>query len=470
MPNVPLQPASLTRSFVTGESLFAFWGFISRGIGFFNSLIIISSLTVYQYGVFQLILSLEAIAATMVSLGADVAGNDVMRYIGEGKESYAKKLFAEYTIVRTVIGLVVALLFFIAPPFLSSIYKSDFIDMLQLLSLLMLFEVGFCLTKGILNTKLKFPLIARRSSTQKAVQFVVLMAFLLTSHVGVREVLISIVIGYGISVATLVPPAWRAWREWGGVRMTKERLLVNIFRQHGKWDIAFKFFITIPKQLTPWLIKLLTGSTEAVAIFSLAQTMVSTVDVFSPNKTIGSLFPLRASNREAAQRIFSLSLKYRMLLLLGFVAAAYALGGAVVTLFFPKYTLSLPYFYVLLPTILLTAFTSTMVSFLIIYRRQKFLFVQRVVISLIAIALYLVLLPTLGLWGLVVHSYVLSFLTLILFILYMHKTHIEVELRPRELFSYDERDRLFLSRLWSEFRGQLSRLKAYGPFTKKPTG
>jgi O-antigen/teichoic acid export membrane protein len=462
-----IQPQSLTRLFVRGESLYVFWGFVSRGIGFFNSIIIISSLTIYQYGVFQLILSLEAIASTIVALGASVCGNEVMRYIGEGKESHAKKLFAEYGIIRITASLIVAALFFVIPFFLTPFYKSDFISMLQLLSILMLCELGFALTRGILGTKLKLSLIARRSSVQKVGQFAMLVIFLFTTHVGVREVLISLIVGYAISVVLLVRPAYREWRAWDNVHPIKERLLANIFRAHGKWDIAFKFFITAPKQLMPWLIKLLTGSTDAVAIFSLAQSMVGMVDVFSPNKTIGSLFPLRAADKEATQRIFSLSLKYRILSLLGFVLAAYATAGPLIRLFFEEYVASLPYFYVLLPTILISAFTSTIINFLIVYRRQKFLFMQRVFTSIAAIGLYFVTIPPLGLWGLILHAYIISFLTLAIFIWYIQRRDIDVKLRPRDLFIFDTRDRVFVASLWRELRGPLARIMKYGPFSKK---
>ena len=124
---MPKPNFSFSKKFLSGEAHFGFWGVVSKLIGLITTFFLISALSVYQYGVFQLLLSIFSILSSVVAIGAGVVGNDINRFIGLGKEAEAKKLFFQYNSARLVVGLILSTGLFFGPAILGDTYKPDFI-------------------------------------------------------------------------------------------------------------------------------------------------------------------------------------------------------------------------------------------------------------------------------------------------------------------------------------------------------
>jgi len=92
----------LLRKFLSGEIQFGAWNVVSKGIGLANSFLIISALSVYEYGVFQLFLSAYAVLTDFISWGGFASGTEMLRFIGQKKEAQAKRLFFETNALRLV--------------------------------------------------------------------------------------------------------------------------------------------------------------------------------------------------------------------------------------------------------------------------------------------------------------------------------------------------------------------------------
>ena len=88
---------SFRKSFARGELHMGFWSFLKKGTGALDSFFILSSLSLYQFGVYQLLLSLYAILSDFFhDVFSEVITNDIARFIGEGREDKAKRLFYDY--------------------------------------------------------------------------------------------------------------------------------------------------------------------------------------------------------------------------------------------------------------------------------------------------------------------------------------------------------------------------------------
>src|SRR3989344_1942384 len=281
---------SFIKKYLSGEAHFGFWDSISKVIGLLNTFFIVSTLTFYQYGVFQLLLSIYAIFSNFLSFGSGAVNNDILRSIGEGNESKAKRLFFEYAGLRIIAGFVLAAILTSSPNILTKWYTGDVLVFIYLLVILLLLELGYSISKSLLSFRLNFGLVASRSTIYKVAQAVLLSYFFFFRHLGVREVLISMITGSAVSLATVIWPVVKSYGKWRGVSMGKGSLLPRVFLTYGKWEILENFFAKISTNLQPWAIKLFI-STEAVAIYSIASTMVSTVVGFFPNKTLGTLVP-----------------------------------------------------------------------------------------------------------------------------------------------------------------------------------
>ena len=120
-----------------------------------------------------------------------------------------------------------------------------------------------------------------------------------------------------------------------------------------------------------WAIKLFIN-TEAVAIFSVAQTLLNTVAGFFPVKTLSTLIPMEVKNEEKLRKIYTYGVKYLLVfsVLIGLVSSVCV--PILINLFFNKYAVSLPYFSVLLLTLPLLAITAISSTFLTAFRRQNF--------------------------------------------------------------------------------------------------
>ena len=452
----PTQPKfSFLNKFLSGEANFAFWDFVSKGIGFLNTVIIISALSIYQYGIFQLLLSLYAILSNFLYLGGGVVGNDIMRFIGEGREDRAKRLFFEYHSGRIFGAVVIGLLLFFGADFLSFRYPPEAIAFVKPVALLLLFEVVFSVLKTVLNMRLHFGLVASRSTIYKIVELLVLIIFFSLGGLSVREAVISMVAGSLVSSVILVRPVLRSLSVWRKTPVSSGWILPSIFRHHGKWEVLQQFMSKASVSIQPWLIKFFVG-TEAVAIYSIAQTMISSLIGFFPTKTLATLIPLKAKDPASLQKLYHMGTKY----LLAF-SVALAFGGAILAplaigLFFAKYQPSLLFFFPLLLHLPITALSSMTSTFLVVLRKQKYLFYQKVLRFLIALPM-LVFIWVGGLWGLVLFQLSFSFLLFLSIYSFLRRVPPGFRIIWRDLIRFNETDKEFISRAIAAVKERIKR-------------
>jgi O-antigen/teichoic acid export membrane protein len=451
---------SFSKKFLSGEAHFGFWAVISKLIGLITTFFLISALSVYQYGVFQLLLSIFSILSSVVAIGAGVVSNDINRFIGLGKEAEAKKLFFQYNGVRLAVGLILSAGLFFGPAFLGDTYKPDFILLLKLVSIIVFLETIYTLPKSLLGMRLMFNYSASRSSMYKFFQAGFLAYFFFFSSLTVKEALLSLIVGSVSSLIFLISPTLKAYRPWQGVIMAKENILVKIFRAHGKWDVVNQFVSKFVSNAQIWLIKIFI-STEAVAIYSVAQTMIGTIVGFFPTKTLGTLIPQAIGDKAKLQRIFEYGNKYLVILSIIMGVGAAITGPIAIHLIFPKYIPSLPYFLVLLFGLPITAIGSVITVFIIAMRRQKYLVYQKVLKAITALPMILLMI-FFGLWGLVAYQLVFSFLLCLSIYRFVRPIPPGFRLEWHNFFRFGAEDKVFIKRFWVQV---LSFIKSKMPLT-----
>ena len=439
--------SSFIRTFLRGEISYGFWGGITTTGGLINTFLVISALTIYQYGVFQLLLSSYALLAVLIGLGGETIRNDLLRLVGEGKESSAKKIFLENTTFRLVIGVMLwAFVFFNADLF-SFRFGPEFIFHIKIISFLFLHDALLSSLRLALDARKRFQEIASRASITKFVQFGIMAYFLFFSTLGLKEVLMAFVISYFVALAFLLPPFVRSYLPWRHLSAANESFLYKILSSYGKWEIFRPATAKFGNFIQVWFTKLFIG-TEAVAIFSVAQTIVGTIAGSLPVKTLSTLVPLEIVDKERAQKIFSQGLKYLLVLSLLFSIAGALFVPPLINWFFSKYAVSLPYFYFLLITLPISAFSVIASIFLVAFRRQKFLFFQKIAKTLIGIPFYLLLLPPFGLWGLAVHSLILSLILNGIVYWQLHYRTKDIKIDWFALCRFGKDDWEFIKKIW----------------------
>ncbi|HEY0221116.1 MAG TPA: oligosaccharide flippase family protein, partial [Candidatus Paceibacterota bacterium] len=434
---------AFSKTYLKGEVSYGAWDIFSKGVGVLNSFLVLSALTIYEYGSFQLLLASYSGLAVFMGIGGGVISNDIVRFEAEGRSGDAKKLFFEISFWKIIIGIVLTVSVFFCAPFLAFKYGAGHISLIQIMSLLFLHDAFLGVAKTLLELRKKFNLLAGRTSISRVAQFFILFGFYLFGHINLQAVVISLVTSMFITLGFLVFPFIESYITWKKVEMSSGGFLWKIMASYGKWGI----FQQVAGKITPffetWAIKLII-STEAVAIYSVAQTIVGTISGFLPTKTLSVLVPMEIKNEEKLRKIYTYGMKYLFIMSVCFGVLAFFGVPVLVSLFFNKYLVSLPYFKVLLLTLPILSIVSISTVFLTAFRRQKFGFFNKILRTSVAIPLYLILLPIFGLWGLVIHNFIIVSVMLVSTYIYMSGMTPRLFVSIRDIFSFGSEDRIFI--------------------------
>lgn len=448
---------SFSQKFLRGEGHYAIWGTAAKGIGFLNTIITLSALTLYQYGVFQLLLSLYGLASYFTSIGDGVVNNDITHYIKEKKEGHAKKLFFQYNLLRVIISVILWALFFFGASLFSEKYTSEFVNELRIISFLFLSEIFFTATESLIVAREKFAIAARRPLIAKFTQLLVLVGLYFYNGIGLREILISMIVGSAISVLTLAPIFFAIHNKWKGSLYPSENILKRIFLTYGKWDLYRQFVSQIVSRMQPWLIKFFVG-TEAVAIFSLASALINGLKDFAfPAKTLKTLVPLSLDDPQKTQKIFINSMRYIFILSIAISILALIFAPIIVNNLLPQYKLSLPLFYIMLLGVPFSALGIITGVFIIALRKQKFLFSHAFLKGVFISLFYVILLPIFGLWALALERIATPLIMFFVTYFYIVKIRPGINIDLKSLFKFTREDREFFRIMYKDFRSVLSK-------------
>lgn len=436
---------SFGRAFVRGELHLGFWSFANKGAGALGSFFILSSLSVYQFGVYQLLLSLYG---TLSDVFHDVFGsvmaNDIARFIGERKEDRAKRMFAEYAVFRLVLAGVPWAAIFFGSPLFSARFGPDTIAILRLTSFLFFADLLVIMATLLLSIRLEFAALAPRSAVQKFLQFAIIGGFYFFGHLGIFEIFTARLASTVAAVALMAPALVRSIRPWHGIAVYNRWLSWRVIRSYGKWALPQGLMSDFTGKIRPWLIKFFLN-TEAVGIFGIASMFISALKDLIPIRTPGLLIPHRIKDPALLERFYRYGTKYCVwfTVLLCFAAA----GGVplAIRVLFPKFVPALPLFYLMLISVLMFAFIKPMSSFLIAFRRQKFIFLQGGFQNALWLAVMVFTLPTIGILGLAIADVVSSAAGTALRYGYLIRTGLVAPFSLRALVTFDDEDRANLA-------------------------
>lgn len=443
--------------FLKGEAVSAFWNFTTKGIGLLNTFLTITSLTLYQYGVFQLILSFSGIPSDFLNLGSAVISNEISRAIADNRIADAKRIFIEYSIIRFILSVLVWIIVFFGATYFFQKYNIDFIKDMRLISVLILTEGIFSIIRSLCLIRLQFGIVALRYTINKAVQFVILVFFFLQGNLGLKQLIWSIIIASTLSVLAVSFKFLRVYLKWSDVKPSQKVLVWNIFLTYGTWDIVRQFANKVTFRIKPWLIKHFI-STEAVAIFSIAETIVTTLQDILPSNTLQSLIPLWIKDKALSVKMFSYGVKYFVL-----IGIATALVGAtivplVVHLLFAKYSASIPLFFLMIINLPIFAAGILIGNYLIAHRKQKYIFFLHLFRNILTLSIIILTLPLIGLWGLAIEFVLVPLILVIMTYLYTKNQEQGFHFDFKIIFGFNNEDKDILRRGMGIIRGWLAKL------------
>lgn len=441
---------SFSRTYVRGEVLTQAANAMSKGLGVANSLIVLSALSVFHFGLYQLILSAAAIAESMsAGLFDDVVITDTARGLAEDRRPESKRLFNQFAVFKIGVGAAMAVALFAGAEVVAAFYDRDIAGLVRIASALVLVSTLRATEEIFFIASVSFSWLWTQTVLEVS-KLALLVSFLAVGGFGVRQVLVAAV---GASLVALLfssiffIPEYR--RAFAGVSSAPANLLLAAGKRYGMWVSLRYGFGKVIKNIRPWLIKFLLN-TEAVALYALGVNIISLAQGLMPIGMLGRLLPWELKDAARFRFIFLRSVKYAL-----WIGLAMAILGAVILppliiLILPKYAPAMPVLLALLLTLPPYGVYKIHKSVLGVLREQKVLSLRVMTEAGLVVGLNAVLLPLIGIVGVGVECA----LTYAWRILFFHRELVrrrpELAIKLKYLFSVDAADREFFGRVMSE--------------------
>src|SRR3989344_9235876 len=149
------------KKFIEGGVWLTSSSFLIRAVGFLSVLIVLSSVSVKDYGLYKLVLAAFAFLTGFFFSGFDnLVISDLSRERGEGRMDRVGRLFLEYSRVKLLIGLILFLAVFFGADFIGRFVDPEVVQFLPLISILFIFYALERPLNFLFNTYLKFKYLA----------------------------------------------------------------------------------------------------------------------------------------------------------------------------------------------------------------------------------------------------------------------------------------------------------------------
>ena len=290
-PNDQAAPPTFSQLFIWGSARSQFWSVLVQGMGLANSFLLLKILSVYQFGLYQLVLAALAILEAFSTNTLDaIAGNEVGRSLAEGKKGEAKQYFREVFLLKLAVGALGTVLIFVAADLVANYYGEHIGGFIRLASILF-FLAALRAAEALFFQSTRTLTAFGAPLVQEAIRFAGLAAIWFLGMRGLREILIVSIVA---SVATLSYMTIVFIREYrmlfGAVTRVGRRLLLGLARRYGFLLILRTSVSGALKQSDAWLVRLFL-STEAVGIYAAATNLITVLQGLFPLQMIGRLLP-----------------------------------------------------------------------------------------------------------------------------------------------------------------------------------
>lgn len=461
--NAADQKHSLLHYFFKGEFLKRFFDTLATGMGLVNSYFVISTLSIFHFGLYQLVLSFISILDSFsLDVMDGVVSVDIRRYLNQNLRSAAKKLYISYIKLKLGISILMAVGAFFLSGVVARSYGEDIGLLIKIASLLLIFRSLQSLESMILKAIMNFNYWSYPAVREAAKLIFVITLLISGGSFSIVQLLTAHVAADGIAIIFLTTVLFRKnfSAVFRGVASDSKNYLWEVVKTYGHWAALRFVFSKISKNSTPWFIKFFIN-TEAVAFYSLAINLIAFIENLFPLDGLSPILALKADNSGQISFIFKRSIKYAFWLGLILMVASFILVPPVATFIFPKYQPAMPIFKVMILALPIFGFYKILKATLTVLREQKVL-TMRLFNEAVMIPLGLtIFLPIFKLAGAGL-AYALSYVERVWFFYsQLVKKYPEFRIKFKNLFRLDEYDREILRRVIRrplsairEFRGE----------------
>ncbi len=413
---------------------------VGKALMFTNVLIILTFVSVYEYGFSELVLSVISMIGIVLLPGLTstlIADMSVER----GRENYThlNELFFHQLLLNIVLGVCSwAFLFFLSNPVAALAGNPYAAQFLQIASFLFLISPFRTSGQTLAAVMLRFFDQSFYGVIEEVCKLIILLICVVWLSMGIHGLMYAIVFSQLAGVIIFAPRTYSAYRLFAAYPSNDWFRFWDIVRGHRTWSVGTSYIGTFTQNARIWIIKFFLG-TEAVALFSFAYGLFShIVSLFPLTTVLAPIIPRYIERRDQMARILRAALKIQLVVAIAFVIGSYIFGYLFVSLFFPKYIAAVPLLYViLLGTISNSAIALFTPVFAAFKDQRSFLF-SNVFKTFLMLVLLPLMIMAFGIVGIGVEIVLTTFINGIERYFRLRRILPEFTLQFRELFRSDE--------------------------------
>jgi O-antigen/teichoic acid export membrane protein len=322
---------------------------VGKIIVFVNVFLILQHLTVYEYGLSELVLSVISTVGIFLLPGLSSAIiADLGAERARGEYGRMKALFLQFVSFNVLLACIAwALLFFGSDTAAAWAGNPTIGYLLKFASFQLLTSPFRTVSTMLAAVELRYADQSLYGTFEEIFKLGNLALFFLVLHRGIDGLLLSIVCSQALTILLYAPRTLSAARIFYGAETQESYEFWNILRRHRKWSIASTYVGQLGQTLQIWLIRAVLG-TEAVGLYAFASGIFSQISSLSPLSTVlAPLLPRYVDNREMFARYIKSSVKAQALFTVASIAIS-IVGLPVLAWIFPKYIPAIPIVFIML--------------------------------------------------------------------------------------------------------------------------
>lgn len=441
---------TLLRQIGEGTFWYSISSILMKVVGVVTISLTLASLSVYEYGLVELVYSVVAICSIVLLPGyQDTVTADAGVSYGRGDFATVRHTIGQFSLIHTLAAFAGFFLIWIGSFYVSSNYNEHIADLLRIAALSYVLTPLRSLFSVMSATLMQFRLPSMVSFVEELVKCILIFFLVYKYKLGVVGFLWSRIVAQALVNVIIIPKIY-AWFKI--LRSQTPAGALPLSTSHFSWrivqSISISYLATFNQNIRLFFIKIFAG-TEVVGFFSVAVGLFNHITALLPiHRVSATLLPRFLSNMPQFMKIVIKTIKYQtagyVLLALVAIASAKPFLGT----FFPSYLPAVPFLSVMLLGIPPAAF-GIVTSVFYIHKLEKPLALftlVRTACIVFFLPLFFVMFGTVG----VVMEFVLTGWVFALLRNRFLRIYVkEFIIHSKDFFGFDQYDRVVLSKALS---------------------
>ncbi|MDB4992172.1 MAG: hypothetical protein JWL75_417 [Parcubacteria group bacterium] len=453
---------SVVRTVGKGIAWNAFGSSIGKIIVLGNIFIILHHLSVYDYGLSELVFSVITTASIVLLPGlATAIQADISHALASGAPGDARAIFDKYFLLNLFLGTCLCIgLFALATPISILVKNVSIAYFLRIVSFSFILSPLRMAGTMLAQVSLRFADQSLYSVVEEAAKGIVLAIMFFGLGRGIDGLLYAAVLSQAVVFLLFLPRTISAYAKFGNEKPSQPFRYVDLIRKHRKWSVTNSYISNLTQSTQLWLIRILLG-TEAVGLYAVASGIVSQISAFLPLGTVLSpIAPAYVEKPVEMGRLIRASLKLQFVLSLVLCLAAWAALPIFVHLF-PKYAHASPLAAGMILSVIPLGFANVLTPIYSAYKEQFAFLISVTIKFILVLILFPVGIQVFGLYGIAIATIITSAVTAIERYLRLRRITPQIKMRFKDLYTLSTEERIYI-------RVLILRIRAFRIFQRTP--